>query len=55
MEVGLLILAWAAAVASIFLIADTIAADLANRRAERMAARQADRARAARPYGRQPR
>ena len=55
MEGLLLILAWGAAIASIFLIADTIAADLANRRADRLAARQLDPARATRAYGRQRR
>ena len=49
------ILAWGAAIASIFLIADTIAADVANRRADRMAARQLDPARAGRGYGGQRR
>jgi hypothetical protein len=52
MEFLLLILAWALAIASVFMIADTIAVDLANRRADRVAARQIDRARATRHLGR---
>lgn len=39
MDALLLIVAWGAGIASLFLVADMIAADLANRRAERMAAR----------------
>lgn len=40
MDALLLIFAWAAGIMSLFLVADMIAADLANRRAERIAARQ---------------
>ena len=40
----LLIFAWGAGIMSLFLVADMIAADLANRRAERVARRQAERA-----------
>jgi hypothetical protein len=39
MDALLLIVAWVAGIASLFLIADMIAADLANRRAERLATR----------------
>jgi len=55
MEGVLLVLAWALAIASVFMIADTIAVDLANRRADRVAARQVDRARAQRLYNRHQR
>ncbi|MGO8914601.1 MAG: hypothetical protein ACLQJR_01675 [Stellaceae bacterium] len=39
MDALLMIVAWAAGIVSLFLVADMIAADLANRRAERIAAR----------------
>ena len=39
MDALLLIVAWVAGIASLFLIADMIAADFANRRAERLSAR----------------
>lgn len=39
MDALLLIVAWAAGIAGLFLVGDMIAADLANRRAERVAAR----------------
>jgi hypothetical protein len=39
MDALLLIIAWAAGIAGLFLVGDMIAADLANRRAERVAAR----------------
>jgi hypothetical protein len=43
MDALLLIVAWAAGIASLFLIGDMIAADLANRRAERLATRPVER------------
>lgn len=52
MDGAVVILAWAVAIAAVFLIADTIAADLANRRAERIAARHVDRAHATQRYRR---
>ena len=42
MDALLLIVAWGAGLTGLFLVADMIAADLANRRAERMAARQVE-------------
>jgi hypothetical protein len=43
MDALLLIVAWVAGIASLFLIADMIAADFSNRRAERLAARVVER------------
>lgn len=40
MDAVLLVLAWAAGLLSLFLVGDMIAADIANRRTERLAARQ---------------
>jgi hypothetical protein len=40
MDAMLLIVAWAAGITSLFLVADMIAADLINRRMERIARRQ---------------
>jgi hypothetical protein len=40
MDAMLLSVAWAAGITSLFLVADTIAADLINRRTERLAQRQ---------------
>jgi hypothetical protein len=40
MELLLLIVAWAAGLTSLFLVVDMIAADYAQRRAERLAARR---------------
>jgi hypothetical protein len=42
MDALLLIVAWAAGIASLFLVADMIAADFTNRRAERIAARHVE-------------
>lgn len=44
MDALLLIVAWAAGVAGLLLVADMIAADLLNRRSERIAARQGEQA-----------
>ena len=43
MDAVLLIVAWAAGITSLFLVGDMIAADLANRRAERLDARRRSR------------
>jgi hypothetical protein len=43
MDALLLIIAWVAGIASLFLIVDMIAADFANRRAERLSARLVER------------
>lgn len=43
MDYFLLILAWVAGLTSLFLVGDMIAADLVNRRVERLALRQLDR------------
>jgi hypothetical protein len=43
MDAILLIFAWSAGILSLFLVGDMIAADLANRRAERSVPRPADR------------
>jgi hypothetical protein len=45
MDALLLIVAWGAGLMSLFLVADMIASDLVNRRAERIAARHVDRER----------
>lgn len=42
MDALLLIFAWGAGIMSLFLVADMIAADFANRRAERIARREAE-------------
>jgi hypothetical protein len=42
MESLMLIFAWGAGIMSLFLVADMIAGDLANRRAERIAKRRAE-------------
>ncbi len=42
MESLLLIFAWSAGIMSLFLVADMIAGDIANRRAERIANRRAE-------------
>lgn len=42
MDAVLLVVAWAAGLMSLFLVGDMIAADIANRRAERLAAHQLD-------------
>jgi hypothetical protein len=49
MDVLLLIVAWGAGLTSLFLVADMIASDLVNRRAERIAARHVDHDRRATP------
>jgi len=43
MDAVLLIFAWSAGILSLFLVGDMIAADLANRRAERSAPRPSER------------
>lgn len=53
MDALLLIVAWVAGIASLFLIADMIAADLANRRAERLSTRLVDHSGEREPRGRQ--
>ncbi len=45
MDAVLLIVAWAAGITSLFLVGDMIAADIANRRAERLAGRQSQQRR----------
>jgi hypothetical protein len=52
MDALLLIVAWVAGIASLFLIADMIAADFANRRAERLATRVIERSADREPRGR---
>jgi hypothetical protein len=49
MDALLLIVAWGAGLMSLFLVADMIASDLVNRRAERIAARHVDHDRRAAP------
>jgi hypothetical protein len=43
MDALLLVVAWVAGILSLFLVGDMIAADVATRRAERIAARQRER------------
>jgi hypothetical protein len=55
MDALLLLVAWVAGIASLFLIADMITADLANRRAERLATRPVERSADREPRGRRKR
>jgi hypothetical protein len=55
MDALLLIIAWSAGLASLFLTVDMIAADFANRRAERIAARHGEHPQNGERSGRQRR